>query len=280
MGRRARMRLSICFMLVMEVLFVRGGQCGNLDDPGAPTSSSSAMYTIEDLYRSLNGETGVARRTGAFSEPTSGPTAGTGHTLDDVMDQVKHRSLVRKTGQTLCYNEAGTVIPCAGTGQDGEYQRGVAWPSPRFTDNNNGTVTDNLTGLIWLKNANCNGTMTWANGLNWAKRLCDGCTNCGGTNGDCGLSDGSTAGQWRVPNREELVSLVHRGFYEPALSNAQGTGKWTAGNPFSSVQSCYWSSNTAYQWAGHAFYLCFTEGYLYDGDKSSTYYVWPVRGGQ
>ena len=27
-------------------------------------------------------------------------------------------------------------------------------PSPRFTDNNDGTVTDNLTGLVWLKNAN------------------------------------------------------------------------------------------------------------------------------
>jgi hypothetical protein len=32
---------------------------------------------------------------------------------------------------------------------------GVAWPNPRFTDNSDGTVTDNLTGLIWLKNANC-----------------------------------------------------------------------------------------------------------------------------
>ena len=36
-------------------------------------------------------------------------------------------------------------------------KKGVAWPNPRFTDNGNGTVTDNLTGLIWLKNANCFG---------------------------------------------------------------------------------------------------------------------------
>ena len=60
-----------------------------------------------------------------------------------------------KTGQTLCYDSLGAVVPCAGTGQDGEIKAGVAWPSPRFTDNSNGTVTDNLTGLIWLKNANC-----------------------------------------------------------------------------------------------------------------------------
>ena len=32
-------------------------------------------------------------------------------------------------------------------GRDGEYRAGVAWPSPRFTDNGNGTVTDNLTGV-------------------------------------------------------------------------------------------------------------------------------------
>jgi hypothetical protein len=51
------------------------------------------------------------------------------------------------TGQTSSY----------GTNDDGALQNGVTWPSPRFRDNCNGTVTDNLTGLIWLKNANCFG---------------------------------------------------------------------------------------------------------------------------
>ena len=39
------------------------------------------------------------------------------------------------------------------SGEDGELQMGVEWPVPRFTDNEDGTVTDNLTGLVWLKNA-------------------------------------------------------------------------------------------------------------------------------
>ena len=30
--------------------------------------------------------------------------------------------------------------------------KGIASPNPRFTDNSNGTVTDNLTGLVWLQN--------------------------------------------------------------------------------------------------------------------------------
>src|SRR3990172_5700801 len=72
---------------------------------------------------------------------------------------------IPKTGQTTCYDSAGNVIACTGTGQDGEIQAGVPWPSPRFMDNGDGTVTDNLTGLIWLKNANCFGTRNWASAL-------------------------------------------------------------------------------------------------------------------
>ena len=53
--------------------------------PAAPTSPGSAMYTIEDIYNRLNDGTAGSKRTGAFTEPSSGPTAGTGHTLDEVM---------------------------------------------------------------------------------------------------------------------------------------------------------------------------------------------------
>src|SRR5918992_5748088 len=58
---------------------------------------------------------------------------------------------VEQTGQTQCWDTAGALIPCEGTGQDGDIQAGVAWPVPRFTDRGNGTVRDNLTGLIWLQ---------------------------------------------------------------------------------------------------------------------------------
>ena len=51
------------------------------------------------------------------------------------------------TGQTKCYDTGGTEIPCAGTGQDGAYSINPM----SYTDNGNGTVTDNNTGLIWQK---------------------------------------------------------------------------------------------------------------------------------
>ena len=71
------------------------------------------------------------------------------------------------TGQEKCYNSSGTEISCTGTGQDGEYQMGTDWPDPRFTSSGD-CVTDNLTGLMWSKNANLpNGTMNWQGALDY-----------------------------------------------------------------------------------------------------------------
>jgi hypothetical protein len=59
-------------------------------------------------------------------------------------------ALVEDTGQTTCWDINGNPISFSGTGMDGEIRAGVAWPTPRFTDNGDGTATDNLTGLTWL----------------------------------------------------------------------------------------------------------------------------------
>ena len=170
-----------------------------------------------------------------------------------------------KTGQTTCYDAAGAVVACAGTGQDGDLQKGVAWPSPRFTDNGNGTVKDNLTGLIWLKDADCFSTRTWAQALSDANSL---------ANGSCGLTDGSSAGNWRLPNRKELRSLIN---YSQANSAA-----WLnlPAQGFSNVQAdYYWSSST---YAGNptgAWNVSMFDG-LVGGGKTNSNYVWPVRAGQ
>lgn len=55
------------------------------------------------------------------------------------------------TGQTTCSDMNGGTVDCANTGQDGEYQAGVAWPNLRFTVGTADAadcVTDNLTGLM------------------------------------------------------------------------------------------------------------------------------------
>ena len=180
-----------------------------------------------------------------------------------------------ETGQKTCYDAAGGVIACAGTAQDADLKPGVPWPNPRFTNNGNGTVTDNLTGLAWLKNANCFGMQTWDAALASANTL-------KGDNTQCSLNDGSIAGDWRLPNRKELFSLVDFEYSNPAISNTPGTGQWTAGDPFDNIQSYYyWSSSTSAFSTGYAWDVYMVDGDVYNFYNKTNYYcVWPVRGGQ
>ncbi|MGA9347827.1 MAG: hypothetical protein WBW48_03355 [Anaerolineae bacterium] len=113
---------------------------GSIDSPSGPTDSASQMYTLQQVYDRINNGTAATKMT-TFTEPSSAP-GSTMVTLDQIYDLAGQRSQPAKTGDT--YTDGGV------TGEDGELLKGVTWPSPRFTDNGNGTVTDNLTGLIWL----------------------------------------------------------------------------------------------------------------------------------
>jgi len=169
---------------------------------------------------------------------------------------------VEKSGQTTSYS----------TGDDGDLEKGVAWPNPRFTDNGNGTVTDNLTGLIWLKNANCFGNINWIPALSNANNL---------ANGACDLTDGSTAGDWHLPSAKELRSLIDYQYAQPTLSNAAGTAKWTEGDAFSGVQShFYWSSTTYAGDTSLVWRVSFYTGHMFMEGKTNATAIWPVRGRQ
>lgn len=195
-------------------------------------------------------------------------------TLDPIL-------VVPKTGQTTCYAAAGAVIACVGTGQDGEYQTGIlpalaptsgttgayntpVWTGVRFTDNGDGTVTDNLTGLIWLRNANCFGGKPWATALSDANNL---------AHGDCNLSDGSSAGQWRLPNVNELHSLIDLTQSNPALP---------ANHPFTGVQLAPYPTSTTFSgYPTDVWVVGLHTGYVARYPKHKPAWgVWPVRGGQ
>ena len=78
-----------------------------------------------------------------------------------------------QTGQQNCYDPSGTQTPCAGTGHDGEIRAGISWPSPRFTVNGD-CVTDNLTGLTWLRSPDST-LRTWQEALDHSTSfLCAG----------------------------------------------------------------------------------------------------------
>ncbi|MBF0487595.1 MAG: DUF1566 domain-containing protein [Nitrospirae bacterium] len=177
-----------------------------------------------------------------------------------------------QTGQTSCWDPSGSTtnaVSCTGTGQDGDKRAGVAWPSPRFTNNGDGTVTDNLTGLVWLKNANCFGNVTWDKALTGANNL----TSVGNV---CGLNDGSHAGDWRVPNIEEILSLPN---YQQS-----DVAAWLNSQGFTSVQSnYYWSSSTSANttWAAWLVYIVDGSSIWYTAlGKGYSLPLWPVRSGQ
>jgi len=71
---------------------------------------------------------------------------------------------------------------------------------PRYLDNQDGTVTDVATGLIWLKNANCFGLRDYTTEAVPAVAAL--------AHGTCGLTDGSKPGEWRLPTGVEFLRVT------------------------------------------------------------------------
>jgi hypothetical protein len=274
--------LSVVAVLAAAGLAVSAGDPDN--PPGPPETTYS--YGLEEIYDRL--ATGASGAQSTFTEPDDGPSTGTMHTLNDIMSvaptvddadgAAQADILAGKTAWGLTSGAWGVItgtgpyapVPKTGqttsyaTGDDGDLQMGVEWPVPRFVTGTTGVVTDTLTGLIWLENANCWGTQNWATALTNANGL---------ASGSCGLTDGSSAGDWRLPNVRELQSLIDYGEYNPALPD---------GHPFTGVQLIhYWSSTTLARDTDDAFHVRLDSGSVSYATKTiDIYYVWPVRGGQ
>ncbi len=290
----------LTFAFVLSLVVTVMVLAGSTDSPGSPTDAGSQMYTLEQIYQRLTNGTAATKMT-TFTEPSSGP-GSTMNTLDEIMgkapalDDTNGAGLgdvtagktywgltsgewglqtgkgtgAPMTGQTSCWDSSGNSIVCAGTGQDGEYQLGhlPAFGSGnfvRFTDNGNGTVTDNLTQLIWLKNANCpNATRNWSTALSDVAQL-----NTNGTMNSNSCGDTSNSGShqtdWRLPNANELYSL----------------GDVPAWAPFTGVQSNnYWSSTT-HEFNPAGAHVMNPDGGVANAAslKSGVWYVWSVRNG-
>jgi len=157
------------------------------------------------------------------------------------------------TGQKQCYDSRGKRIQCEGSGQDGEFRIGRQWPEPRFEVRDD-VVIDRLTALCWSKRADLAGCpVTWSDALAAAERL-----------------NQSTKGKvgWRLPNINELESLVDCGMHSPAL---------LSGHPFECIQDAYWSSTTSMFEPDWAWALYLTKGAIGVGQKRGPHFsVWAV----
>jgi hypothetical protein len=173
------------------------------------------------------------------------------------LDAMKNYAPVARTGQT--HTER--------LGDDGNLQKGVEWPFPRFTDKNDGTITDNLTKLVWLKDTNCFGTEDWYGALISSNTL---------KSGSCNLMDGSLEGDWRLPNRNELLSLADIEYPPPSVN-----GALPSGHPFLNLQTSepYWTGSTSsYNSGSTAWSIFMSDGSVNQDHKGGIYNrVWPVR---
>jgi hypothetical protein len=206
------------------------------------------------------------------------PTASMGAPMYfTVIDYVALPNASLSGANFAAYDGTNPPVSVAATGQnasavagdDGALKKGVAWPETRFADNQDGTVTDSLTGLVWLKDAGCLGTAVWSDALAAANQL---------TSGSCGLADGSKAGDWRLPNLVELESVIDASASNPALN---------AGNPFAHAgNELYWTSTSYFggeEGSPQAWAIRMADGrYVNDGSQnvkaSANNGVWAVRG--
>jgi hypothetical protein len=266
---------------------------GSVDPPSGPSDAASQMYTLRQIYRRLEGGM-ETNKMASFTEPNSGPGVGTMRTLDKIMsiapkidDTNGATAEDVVSGKTFWGLTTGGWGPTTGTG--------AAKPDPpcwnnihRYVDCGNGTVHDTLTNLIWLKNANCFGQLKYAAANNAAAGLEDG---------ECGLTDGSSPGDWRLPTDHEwwmtirfaadTMGCTSLGQYDPpSLTNLQGTACFTVlqGSPpqFNNVQvGDYWSSTATADSPYLARYVTLWGGAIGNKNKGlqSSAYVWPVRGG-
>jgi len=195
-----------------------------------------------------------------------GGCAGENNSLSESPNDDVLSGIVNPFNST-CYDWRGDIIPCGFKRQYAELLFDKPIPDPRFMDNKDGTVTDNLTGLIWLKNTKCFGLMDWEGARLAAKHL---------KNGDCGpdpaliLSDGSSAGHWRLPTMRELCTLIDYSKRNPALSNGHMFSDFSPGY--------YWSATTFDYHSGMAWIVYFESGTTcYEDVTNQAGHILPAR---
>jgi hypothetical protein len=115
-----------------------------------------------------------------------------------------------------------------------------------YTDNKDGTVTDNYTGLIWKK---CSQGMSGSDCKygspslrEWSKARVE-CENLSfaGKNG------------WRLPNLKELQSIVDTGSFKPSINKKF----------FVSSDDPYWTLTSPAEYPSNKFTVLFSDGSVY-----------------
>ncbi|MBU0483642.1 MAG: DUF1566 domain-containing protein [Proteobacteria bacterium] len=138
------------------------------------------------------------------------------------------------SGADLLWFPAASSLP--DTGQTGDYTATFGEDSdytinpPSYTDHGNGTVTDNVTGLMWQQ-----GNDAVAHNWYQANGVAEATSNPGGATDVCGNLTLAGYTNWRLPSKKELVSILDLDVYNPAINAVVFPG---------TELSSYWSSTS------------------------------------
>jgi hypothetical protein len=203
----------------------------------ALTSGTNYTMTITNGLQDIAGNATTTSYTTSFTYGTSGTMAIVGVYV------------VLKTGQTTSY----------ATGDDGNLQIGTA---RSYTDNSDGTITDNARGLTWQKCSRGLSGLTCASGsattTDWttAGNYCNGLSLASKT--------------WRLPTVQELGDLIDYSQSSPSIN--------ITFFPNTIIASYYWSSTTYATTTTFAWFVFFYDGFVSANFKTNGYYVRCISG--
>jgi len=284
---------------------------GSFTEPSS--GPASTMYTLDQVYGDFNTDatactatasdvlstktffatTGSARGTTwgpvtgtANTPPGSGSAAGASNILTGYYAFNASGEAINGSASSSSYGIPKTQQNTYVDYDDGYYHKGTPASGNHYTDNGDGTITDNATGLMWVKSGYADADTnpatgytadgswrkyTWANAILYCYRLND--TTQFPPSGYLGHND------WRLPNVKELQSIINYGNWSPAIGESTVGGSGT-GAPFTNTKSnYYWSSTTSADGTAGAWYVSFGYGVVNVNGKTLAYYVRPVRGG-
>lgn len=230
---------------------------------GSPADTTQCVANFEAAFAAAEGQYGL-----------DCPTLGDVDAIETLVDACRNdvasalsgspsppRQNFPATGQTTVYQ----------TGDDGDLQAGATLS---YTDNGDGTVTDDNTRLTWEKKSDDGSIHDKDNTYSWDNAYAVHVA---------GLNAAKFAGHddWRLPNVKELQSIVNYGTFRPAVSSAFNTNCVANGTVLTGSCSAfvYWSSTTLATFQTNAWFVFFTTGGVEIGDTVTRLPVRAVRGG-
>lgn len=191
--------------LLLSTLLITG--CGGGSSSNDSSSDTNSATTQEE--------------TNITPTPTPTETQESESITEEVVEEIAPTATVitspiPHTNQTSCFNANGTEVTCTNSGQDGAYLNNL----PSYTQNSDGTVTDNITGLMWQQTPDNNNDGTINSSDKMSQSEAESYCNA--------LSLGSYD-DWRLPDIKTMYSLID--FNGQDVSNYEGSDTLSL-NPF------------------------------------------------